>query len=116
LFEELPQTHVENDVWIGRAATVLPGLTVGNGAIVGAGAVVTKDVPPYAIVGGVPAQLIRKRFSEEDIRWLLDIKWWDWGERDLQKHAAAFTQISTLRDVWEGRCRKGEGNCASLVG
>lgn len=76
---------IGNDVWIGYEAVILAGVTVGDGAIIGARAVVTKDVPPYTIVGGVPAKPIRKRFSEEIIVTLLEIKWWDWP---LEKIAA----------------------------
>ena len=69
---------VGNDVWIGYEAVILAGVTIGDGAVVGARAVVTKDVPPYAIVGGVPAKPIRKRFSDGVIQRLLALKWWDW--------------------------------------
>lgn len=69
---------IGNDVWIGYEAVIMSGVTIGDGAIIGARAVVTKDVPPYTIVGGVPAKPIRKRFSDEDIATLLAIKWWDW--------------------------------------
>ena len=68
---------VGNDVWIGFEAVILAGVTIGDGAIIGARAVVTKDVPPYTIVGGIPARPIRKRFSDEDIAALLALKWWD---------------------------------------
>lgn len=71
-------TIIGNDVWIGYGATIMPGITVGDGAIIGSKSVVTKDVQPYAIVGGNPAKEIRKRFSEEEIEQLLDIRWWDW--------------------------------------
>ena len=69
---------VGNDVWIGYEAVVLAGVTIGDGAIVGARAVVTGDVPPYTIVGGVPAKPIRKRFSGGVIERLLALQWWDW--------------------------------------
>ena len=69
---------IGNDVWIGYEAVIMAGVTIGDGAIIGTRAVVTKDVPPYTIVGGVPAKQIRKRFSEEVIAYLLDLKWWDW--------------------------------------
>lgn len=69
---------IGNDVWIGYEAVILSGVTIGDGAIIGARAVVTKDVPPYTIVGGVPAKPIRKRFSDEDTARLLELKWWDW--------------------------------------
>lgn len=69
---------IGNDVWIGYEAVILSGVTIGDGSIIGTRAVVTKDIPPYTIVGGVPAKHIRKRFSEETIFELLKLKWWDW--------------------------------------
>lgn len=69
---------IGNDVWIGYEAVIMAGVTIGDGAIIGTRAVVTKDVPPYTIVGGVPARQIRKRFSKDMIAYLLDLKWWDW--------------------------------------
>ena len=69
---------IGNDVWIGHGVIIMPGLTVGDGAVVGAGAVVTGDVEPYSVVAGNPARLIRKRFDEETIHKLLEIRWWDW--------------------------------------
>ena len=69
---------IGNDVWIGYEAVVLAGVTIGDGAIVAARAVITKDVPPYTIVGGVPAKPIRKRFSDQEINQLLALRWWDW--------------------------------------
>ena len=77
---------IGNDVWIGYEAVILAGVTIGNGAIIGARAVVTKDVPPYTIVGGVPAQIIRKRFSQNTINTLLKIKWWDWSKEHIMQH------------------------------
>ena len=74
---------IGNDVWIGYEAVILAGVTVGDGAVVGTRAVVAKDVPPYTIVGGVPAKPIRKRFSEEDIDRLLVLQWWDWPEERI---------------------------------
>lgn len=70
--------EIGNDVWIGKNALLTNGIKIGDGAIVAAGAVVTKDVPDYAVVGGVPAKIIKYRFSEEQIRKLKKIKWWDW--------------------------------------
>jgi len=69
---------IGNDVWIGSGATIMSGVTIGDGAVIGAKAVVTKDVEPYAIVAGNPARLIRKRFDEQTIQKLLEIRWWDW--------------------------------------
>lgn len=74
---------IGNDVWIGYDAIILSGVTIGDGAIIGARAVVTKDVPPYTIVGGVPAKTIRKRFDEKTIKSLLSLKWWDWPEERI---------------------------------
>lgn len=70
-------TVVGNDVWIGYAATIMPGVTIGDGAVVATKSVVTRDVPPYAIVGGNPATVIRYRFDEPTIAKLLDLRWWD---------------------------------------
>jgi len=70
-------TVIGNDVWIGLDATIMPGVNVGDGAIIGAKSIVTKDVDPYTIVGGNPAKEIKKRFSESKIKELLQIKWWD---------------------------------------
>ena len=80
---------IGNDVWIGYEAVIMSGVTIGDGAIIGTRAVVTKDVPPYTIVGGVPARQIRKRFSEDTISSLLDIRWWDWSEKKIKKNIPA---------------------------
>lgn len=72
------ETRIGNDVWIGYRAMILSGVTVGDGAIIGAGAVVTKDVPPYSIVAGNPAKVVKYRFDEETREVLLRIKWWEW--------------------------------------
>ncbi|MEM0994573.1 MAG: CatB-related O-acetyltransferase [Bacteroidota bacterium] len=84
-------TVIGNDVWIGYDATIMPGVTVGDGAIIAAKAVVTKDVPPYSIVGGNPAQLIRKRFSEAQIEALLRLAWWDWEVEKITAHVQDLT-------------------------
>jgi hypothetical protein len=73
-------TVVGNDVWTTENCLIMSGVKIGDGAIVAAGSVVTRDVPPYAIVGGNPAKLIRFRFTEEQIAALLEIRWWDWPE------------------------------------
>ena len=73
------------NVWVGSNATILPGVTIGDNAVVGAGAVVTKDVPPYTIVGGVPAKEIRKRFNSDMIEQMLALKWWNWSVDKIQE-------------------------------
>lgn len=77
---------IGNDVWIGYEAVIMSGVNIGDGAIIGTRAVVTKDVPPYTIVGGVPAKIIRKRFSNEVISQLLEIKWWDWNKEKIKNN------------------------------
>lgn len=80
---------IGNDVWIGYEAVILSGVTIGDGAIIGTRAVVTKDVPSYTVVGGVPAKPIRKRFDEETIQKLEEIRWWDWEEERIKKNIQA---------------------------
>lgn len=80
---------IGNDVWIGYEAVILSGVTIGDGAIIGTRAVVTKDVPSYTIVGGVPAKPIRKRFDEETIQKFEEIRWWDWEEERIKKNIQA---------------------------
>ena len=85
--------NIGNDVWIGYGAKLLEGVTIGDGAIVAAGAVVTKDVSPYTIVGGVPAKIIRKRFSEEHIALLESSKWWENDDSWMVEHYSEFDNI-----------------------
>ena len=84
-------TIIGNDVWIGYGATIMPGVTVGDGAIIATKSVVTKDVEPYAIVGGNPAKEIKKRFSEEEITNLLEIQWWDWPIEKITENVQNLT-------------------------
>ena len=77
-------TSIGNDVWIGHNACVMGGVSIGDGAVIAANAVVTKDVPPYAIVGGVPAKIIRYRFHEQTIADLLELKWWDLPDEAIE--------------------------------
>ena len=92
---------IGNDVWSGYEAVILAGVTIGDGAIIGTRAVVTKDVPPYSIVGGVPAKPIRKRFDDETIVELLRLKWWDWSEERIAQNIKTiqFGNIERKRDV-----------------
>lgn len=78
-----------NDVWVGYEAVIMSGVTIGNGAIIGTRAVVTKDVPPYTIVGGVPAKPIRKRFDDDTIRALENLRWWDWEREKIARSIVA---------------------------
>jgi virginiamycin A acetyltransferase len=82
---------IGNDVWIGYQATILSGVTVGHGAIIGSKSVVASDVPPYSIVAGNPARIIRKRFDEETIEKLLALAWWDWDLEKITKNVAHLT-------------------------
>lgn len=75
---------IQSDVWIGDGAVLMPGITIGTGAVVGANAVVTKSVPPYAVIGGVPARVISYRFSKAVIRSLLRSKWWEYSIKDIE--------------------------------
>ncbi len=84
-------TRVGNDVWLGYGATVMPGVRIGHGAIVGAMSVVTRDVPDYAIVGGNPARVIRMRFAEAEIEQLLALGWWDWPIEEITARVGALT-------------------------
>ena len=76
---------IGNDVWIGYEAVILSGVTVGDGAVIGTRAVVTKDVPPYTIVGGVPARPIRRRFDPQTIARLEELRWWDWDREKIKR-------------------------------
>ena len=78
---------IENDVWVGARSTIMSGVKISNGAVVAAGSVVTKDVPPYTIVGGNPARIIKYRFDESQIEKLLKISWWDWDEDKIRENA-----------------------------
>ncbi|HPR92761.1 MAG: CatB-related O-acetyltransferase [Syntrophomonadaceae bacterium] len=84
---------IGNDVWIGTNAVILRGVTVGDGAVIGAGAIVTRDVPPYAIVTGVPAKVLKYRLSQEQIEKLMKIKWWDWDKEKLSNSINDFYNV-----------------------
>lgn len=91
---------IGSDVWIGYEAVVMAGVTIGDGAIIGARAVVTKDVPEYTVVGGVPARKIRKRYSDEVISRLIKLRWWDWPEERIRKNIRAI-QSGQLKNIDE---------------
>ena len=84
---------IGNDVWIGDRALIMAGVHIGDGAVIAAGAIVTKDVEPYAIVAGVPAKTIRYRFEPEEIKELLDFKWWDKPEKWIAEHSEEFENV-----------------------
>jgi virginiamycin A acetyltransferase len=87
-------TIIGNDVWIGYKAVIMPGIKIGDGAIIATNATVTKDVPPYTIVGGNPAIEIKKRFSDENIEDLLKIKWWDWELDKITENVKNLTDMN----------------------
>ena len=90
-YPDLPfrDTVVGHDVWIGHGSVIMPGVTIGSGAIIAAASVVVRDVEPYMIVGGNPARPIRKRFEERVVAELLEIAWWDWPVETIEAHVAA---------------------------
>lgn len=87
-------TLVGNDVWIGHEALIMPAVSIGDGAIIASRSVVTKDVPPYTIVAGNPAKIIRQRFDEKTIAKLLEIKWWDWPIEKINKKVSAIVEAN----------------------
>lgn len=99
LLVEPPEVVVGNDVWIGRSAIVLGGVSIGDGAVVGAGSVVTKSVPSYAIVAGNPARIIRYRFEDKIIRELEAIEWWHFTESRLKDLGACFNDVERFLSV-----------------
>lgn len=98
-FEEHKPTKIGNDVWIGEFVTVIGGVNIGDGAVIATKSVVTKDVPPYAIVGGIPAKVLKYRFDEETIAALLQIKWWDLPDDEITKKIEAFTETNLNEDL-----------------
>lgn len=91
---------IGNDVWIGESVFIVSGITIGDGAVVMAHAVVTKDVPPYAIVGGVPAKIIKYRYSDTDIAFMKQIKWWDNTPDWFQKHWELLNNFEKLKNYY----------------
>ena len=106
LYDEQQQTTIGNDVWIGARTFVRDGLKIGDGALIAAGAVVTADVPEYAIVGGVPAKLIRYRFPEDIVQQLLEIQWWNWNEERLRQAQPYLAQPEVKAFLEWARSRK----------
>jgi len=96
-------TVIGNDVWIGSEAIIMPGIKIGDGAVIGTRALVTKNVEPYAIVGGNPARTIRKRFDDDDIARLLEMKWWEWPAERLKAAMPLMTSsnVAELYRFWQ---------------
>ncbi|MBS5451870.1 MAG: CatB-related O-acetyltransferase [Coriobacteriia bacterium] len=95
-FDAAPQTHIGNDVWIGEACFIKAGVRIGDGAVVGAHSVVTRDIPPYAVVAGSPARILKFRFTNEVIQRLEGIAWWDWDDTQLRSRAKLFDSPESL--------------------
>ena len=94
--DELPTTHIGSDCWIGARASILAGITIGHGAIVAAGAVVTRDVDAFTIVGGCPAKVIRTRFPTDTVEELLGVEWWTWDDETLALRSRHFAHAELL--------------------
>ncbi len=93
--------YIGNDVWVGAGTSICDGVTIGDGAIVGANSLVLKDVAPYSIVVGTPAKVIRKRFSQDDIDWLMHEEWWNKKEEWIREHAEYFESMDIFREYCE---------------
>ncbi|WP_019420167.1 CatB-related O-acetyltransferase [Paenibacillus sp. OSY-SE] len=96
-------TIIESDAWIGMNAMIMPGVTIGEGAIIAAGSVVAKDVPPYTIVGGNPAKEIKKRFTDKEIEMLKEMRWFDWEREKIERanHILSSSSINQLYDFYQ---------------
>lgn len=107
-FESKGDTIIKSDAWIGMGATIMPGVTIGEGAIIAAESVVIKDVEPYTVVAGNPAKPIKKRFTDEEIEQLLEIRWFDWSDEEVDQ-AVPFIMdgdVSKLYDYYKKNIKK----------
>lgn len=102
-YKNAGDTEIGHDVWIGAEAMIMPGIKVGHGAVIGARSLVTKNVEPYTIVGGNPAKIIRTRFSEKEIEYLLEMQWWNWTEKQLESAMSLMCSpnIDELYSFWK---------------
>ncbi|WP_418904718.1 CatB-related O-acetyltransferase [Methanococcus voltae] len=103
-FVKKGDTIIGNDVWIGAESLIMPGVKIGDGAVIGTRSLITKDVPPYTIVGGCPAKVIKKRFSDEKIEILQNIKWWNWDVEKIREctpilMSENFEALKKLKDL-----------------
>jgi acetyltransferase-like isoleucine patch superfamily enzyme len=99
LFHSHKRVHIGSDVWIGANCYIKDGVSIGDGAIIGTGAVVTKDIPPYSVAVGVPAKVIKKRFDEETIQRLLELKWWNWDIEKIFRNKKLFQGKLIIEDL-----------------
>jgi len=108
-YQPAGDTVIGNDVWIGAEAIIMPGVTIGDGAVIGTRALVTRNVEPYAIVGGNPAKVIRKRFDDADIVRLRELRWWDWTDDQLRPAMPFLTSgyVAALHHYWEENIKTG---------
>lgn len=93
---ESERTELGNDIWVGHGVIIMPGIKINHGAIIGAGAVVTKDIPPYSVVAGIPAKVIKFRTSSENIDKLLSIAWWNWSRDTIKNNINDFDNIDNF--------------------
>lgn len=100
------KVFIGNDVWIGAGAIILPGISIGDGAVVGAGSIVTKDIEPYSIVAGNPAKVLRKRFCKEDVDSLMGIKWWDFPYCKIKENIDIFrdSDVKKIIKLLDNKC------------
>ncbi|UFS67399.1 type B chloramphenicol O-acetyltransferase [Paracoccus denitrificans] len=106
-YQPAGDTVIGSDVWIGSEAVIMPGIRIGDGAVIGTRALVTRDVEPYAIVGGNPAKVIRKRFDDRQIGLLLEMRWWDWSDEQLHAAIPLLTsgEVEGLHRYWLEKIR-----------
>ena len=99
LIDDINQVIIGSDVWIGEDVKIISGVTIGDGCVIAAGSVVTKNVDSYTIVGGIPAREIKKRFSDDEIKHLLEIQWWNWTLIDIKKRQKDFVSIEAFLKI-----------------
>ena len=100
--QKLQRIRIGNDVWLGKNVTITNGANIGNGVIAGAGAIITKDVPDYAIVAGIPARIIRYRYEQDEIASLNKIQWWNWSDDEIrERYDDFFLPIGNFIKKWD---------------